>query len=70
MKTKIKRVVPCKTTPNKTQQRESYRNSASASIAKLQIGELLLLLLTEDGQPDGWQRFDRLLRQFYEGGVL
>ena len=49
---------------------EHYQKGKLLSTLKIQIGELLLLLLTENGQPDGWQRFDRLLRQFYERGVL
>ena len=47
-----------------------YRTLPVTSNLKLQIGQLLLLLLAGDRQPDGWQRFDQLLRQFYAGGVL
>ena len=48
---------------------ESYPKTIPLSI-KIQIGQFLLLLLTENGQPDAWQRFERLLRQLYTGGVL
>ena len=47
-----------------------YPKAVSLSSLKIQTGELLLLLFTKNGQPDGWQRFDRLLRQLYEGGAL
>jgi hypothetical protein len=30
------------------------------------FGELLLILLAGDGQPDGWQQFETELRKFYE----
>lgn len=34
------------------------------------IGETLLCLIAGNGQADGWQRFNRLLRQIYSGGAL
>ena len=55
--------------PNK-QRVKAYPKAIPLSSLRFQIGQLLLLLLTENGQPDGWQRFDRFLRQLYEGGAL
>ena len=43
-----------------------YRKSAPLSSLKIRIGELLLLLFIENGQPDGWQLFEASLRKFYE----
>ncbi|MHC4463198.1 MAG: hypothetical protein ACYS30_17465 [Planctomycetota bacterium] len=51
-------------------QNETYPKPAPLSSQKLLIGELLILLLTGNEQPDGWRQFERLLHQFYEGGVL
>ena len=48
----------------------AYHKAVPLSSPKFQIGELLLLLLAGHGQPDGWRRFERLLRQFYGEGVL
>lgn len=47
-----------------------YRTLPVMSSLKFQIGELLLLLLTGNEQPDGWRQFEQLLCQFYEGGIL
>lgn len=59
-----------KTAIRNKQRNRAYPKAVPLSSLKIQIGELLLLLLTENEQPDGWQQFERLLRQFYEGGVL
>ena len=47
-----------------------YRTLPVISSLKIQIGELLLLLLAGNEQPDGWRQFERLLLQVYEGGVF
>ncbi len=49
---------------------KAYPKAFLLSSLKEQIGKLLLLLLTGNERPDGWQRFDRLLRQLYKGDVL
>jgi hypothetical protein len=52
------------------QHNRAYPKTVPLSSLKEQIGQLLLLLLTGNEQPDAWQQFERLLRQVYEGGVL
>jgi len=37
---------------------------------KEKIGCLLLCLLTGEAQPDGWRRFELLLRRYYAGGQI
>lgn len=57
------------TAPKNTQQHESYRNSVSASRAKLQIGEILLALkapLSPEQRRKHWQRFEAKLRQYLD----
>lgn len=73
---KGQRKIPIKkagaSTPAQTNEphRKPYLKAVPVSSLKEKIGELLLSLLAGHGQPDGWRQFDRLLRQFYEGGVL
>jgi hypothetical protein len=71
MKAKKKAPASTEARKNKTQ-KEAYPKAATLSSLKLSshIGQLLLLLLIGNEQPDGWQRFDQLLRQFYEGDIL
>ena len=59
-------------TPAKKNKRHNrhYQKGRPLSNLKIQISQLLLLLLAGNEQPDGWQQFDQLLRQVYEGGVL
>ena len=47
-----------------------YLKTVPLASLKFQIGELLLLLIAGDGQADGWRQLERLLRRFYEGGIL
>ena len=47
-------------------QMECYSNPRTKSSLKEQIGEILLLLLTSNGQPDVWLQFETILRKFYE----
>ena len=72
MKVQIKKAVCIagKTAKENEQHNRAYPKAVPLSSLKLQIGQLLLLLLTGNEQPDGWRQFERLLRQFYEGGVL
>ena len=49
---------------------ERYLKSVSLSNLKMQIGEFLILLLAGNGQPNEWEQFERLLRRYYDGGVL
>ena len=44
---------------------KSYQKDTRLSNLKEQIGEILLLLLTSNGQPDGWLQLEASLRQFY-----
>ena len=68
MKTLKKAGVP---TPaqNYKQHNSKYTKTVSLSSLKMQIGENLLSLLTENELPGGWGQFERLLRQFYERGI-
>lgn len=37
---------------------------------KIQIGEILLFLLSGNEQPDDWQEFEQFLGNLYDGGCL
>ena len=77
-KRKKRRAVSDKATPKNIQQRKSYRNSVSASRAKLQIGELLWFLylepsLSQQQKSRCWQIFELKLREYLDvkySGVL
>jgi hypothetical protein len=56
-------------TPAKNQQQGISYPKAVPLSSLIQIGSLLLLLAGSE-QPDGWQRFDQLLHQFYEGVIV
>lgn len=58
------------TARNNKQHNESYLKAVLLSSLTIQIGEILLLLLAGNGQPDGWQQLEQLLREFYGGGIL
>ena len=69
MLSKKRRGVSDKTAPNNNQLQESYRNSASVSRVKLQIGELLLALqtpLNRKQERNIWVLFESKLRQYYD----
>jgi len=54
------------------EQSKSYRQTFGESrkkILKMRIGETLLCLAAGRAEPDGWQLFDRLLRQLYAGNT-
>jgi hypothetical protein len=55
-----------------TTQAKSYHRyfGKSRIILKMRIGKVLLCLVAGQVGPDGWQVFDRLLRQLYEGGTI
>ena len=64
---KPKKEAAASTAATKYQLRQrSYLNPAKLSSLKLQIGEILLLLITNNGEPDAWQQFETNLREFYE----
>lgn len=46
-----------------------YHNPVPLSNLKMQIGEILLVLLSGNEQPDGWQEFEQFLGNLYDGGV-
>jgi hypothetical protein len=56
------------TAPKNIQLSESYRNSASASRTKLQIGELLLALapLSKNQQKEYWVQFEAILKRYLD----
>jgi hypothetical protein len=43
-----------------------YNNPQTKSSLKSQIGEILLCLVTCNGQPDVWLQFETSLREFYD----
>jgi len=70
---KAKKKAPASTEARKNNLlKVSYQKPAMVSTEKLssRIGEFLLLLFIGYEQPEGWQQFERLLCQFYEGGAL
>jgi hypothetical protein len=70
MQTEIKRAVhrADETARENDQQKIIYCIHSNKSSGKLksQIGEILLLLLTSNGQPDVWLQLEISLRKFYE----
>ena len=67
----MKQAVAPTTARTNTERRTSYRKGDNqSSRLKEKIGEILLCLLADNAQSDGWQLFDWFLRQFYEGGTL
>ena len=69
MTTPIKRAAASTAATRNKQHVKSYPKTIPLSSPNVQIGELLILLLTGNGQPDGWWQFEQLLHQFYAGGV-
>ena len=68
---KTKGVVPCKTTPNNTQQRKSYQKCVlrSSENLKEKIGALLLALqtpLNQEQQIEYWAQLESMLRRYIE----
>lgn len=51
-----------------TQQRISQTHPSHKY--KIQIGEILLFLLSGNEQPDDWRLFEQFLGQLYDGGCL
>jgi hypothetical protein len=58
---------------NETAKNNKLHNEAyhkAVPLSSLKIGEILLLLVTGHGKPDGWELFDQLLHRFYDGSLL